>query len=290
MIFIVGLLISTFGNLNVAFCQSRGGSGYQLTIYVDEGNDKGEITGHTFIGLSDGKNTEYSGWNTGGVEDSAHLESAYISKCKWDAKKTYDITKAGYEKALQEINKWDTDGKDYDLDHHCGHFANAVAQAAGISLPFKYFQFFTTRPQLFGDFLRENDGQAAASVFQVNSYENTGLSIKRGDMLSFRASGNVSFGPSVGFAGPEGKTHFIMLILPVEIDTNYNLFPDEAHGSLIGRIKTPGASALADWFYIGEGGETTAEQTGFLELNVNDKNPKDNKGKFEVEVKICKAQ
>ena len=101
--------------------------------------------------------------------------------------------------------------------------------------------------------------------------------------MRFKASGEVSFGPSVGSAGPAGKTAFLLFgIIPTAIDTSLNLFPKLAHGCLLGKIG-------GTWFYLGEGKELVAPETGVLELNVNDKFPNDNDNDFRVNVKICRS-
>lgn len=283
--FVVSLFVSAFVAPNVGFSQVRNG-GYQITIYVDEGNDPimknglpfGEWTGHTFIGLSDGKKTDYSGWNH---RDKVESEDKYISQCEWDVKKTYDITKSGYEKALKEIEKWKTDGKRYDVDHHCGHFALAVAQASGLNLPFNESQNWGLRPGLFGEYLRNRGAEHSADTYYVNSYVDTKISVKRGDKLKFRANGTVKFGFWLaGSGGPEG----------IVFNTDYNYFTNRLHGCLIGLVKTPSPNNWDDWFYIGKGGEIISDTTGVLQLAVNDNEPEDNVGKFEVEVTVCPAK
>jgi hypothetical protein len=119
-----------------------------------------------------------------------------------------------------------------------------------------------------------------ATTFQVHRPLNTGIRVNRGDRIQFEASGEVSFGRSIGSAGPAGKTAFSYLGFLVPIDQGLSLFPQLAHGCLIARIG--GA-----WVYIGERSEIVATQSGILELNVNDKYPEDNDADFEVTVKVC---
>lgn len=282
LVFIVTCFFFALGSVA---SQSRSSSRYKITIYADEGTDKlpviglQEPFGHVFVGLTDGQSTNYSGWNPGGVKD----ESKYISGCSWDVRRTFDISESGYQKALQVINEWRTDRfKIYNSfgGPHCGDFAEAVAKAAGVQINLSFRMTGRNRPGLFGEYLRDRGAEVSASVFYVNSYVDTGISVKRGDKMTFRASGKVTFGPWVGSGGPEGI---------VGVSDSYSHFSNILHGALIGRVKPPGVSASYGWFHIGSGRENVSEDTGILELNVNDNQPKNNEGKFEVEVKVCKA-
>lgn len=278
--FVIGFFVFVVGNTNSVLCQSRTGN-YQITIYVDEG--RGQRNGHVFFGLSNGQNTSYFGWhptkrgvgallalNGGEIRNDSNL----VSSCKWDVKKTYNITKEGLDRALDIVTKWNTDGRAWAITHHCGDFAEAVALAAGVPIKLPKVPFdMDNRPALFGEYLRE--------PFYVNRYVNTGTAVKRGDKISFTASGEVKFGDWVGWGGPDGI---------YGVSTSYNHFSNMLHGSLIGRIRTENAGANDGWVYIGYGGEMIASTSGVLELNVNDKQPDNNSGHFEVEVKVCSTK
>ncbi|PYS91837.1 MAG: hypothetical protein DMF64_10890 [Acidobacteria bacterium] len=265
------------------FCQVRSGSNYQLTIYADEGSDKYEPFGHVFIGLTNGQTTLYKGWNTSNhVED----ESNRIANCDWNVRKTYDITPSGYEKALQVINGWNTNKlRFYNVvrpGYHCGDFAEAVAKAAGVQINLSWQMTGRNRPELFGEYLRDHGADISAETYYVNDFVETRIFIRRGDKVKIRASGEVSFGPIAGSAGPEGISARENSFLQ-----NYNHMREFPHGCLIGRVHEQGDDT--GWDKIGKYIEFTSEAAGVLELDVNDADPKNNEGKFEVEVNICGA-
>ncbi len=114
-------------------------------------------------------------------------------------------------------------------------------------------------------------------LFRVNAFLQTGIVIKRGDRLTFSASGTVSFGAFAGSGGPQGINGF----------RGYNLAAgDFQHGLLIGRI-----DRNQGYFAIGTGGVMeSANVDGVLDLNVNDADTSNNGGYFEVKINICKAK
>lgn len=116
-----------------------------------------------------------------------------------------------------------------------------------------------------------------SQAFLVNSYVNTGIQVKCGDMVTIRASGRVTFGDFAGSGGPEG----------IIFNTDYNYFPDLLHGCLIGRLSMPGSGG---WGYVGREYVGKAEQSGVLELDVNDNDPGNNRGAFRVEVTVRRAR
>lgn len=272
---------------------------YQLTIYVDEGDWPGDLNGHVFFGLTAGDTTVYRGWHSknkllaplalGGGE--VRDDSPLIDECKWDVRKTYSIRQADFNNAVNIINNWSTDGRNWAITHHCGDFTEAVALAAGlpIKLSFNTTEGGKNRPGLFGEYLRNHGGTPNSETYYVNSYVNTGIELERGDKVSIRAGGEVIFGPSVGSAGPDGKRAFMFGLLPLPIDPSLNFFVQFPHGCLIGRVKRGGDRSRDNWFYLGAGRERVVEESGTLELNVNDTYPVDNRGKFEVVVKVCRA-
>jgi len=134
---------------------------YSITLFSDEG--KGKMNGHVFIALSDGTETVYRGWysNTkaytavfgtdgGRLQDDTHHE--------WDVKKTYSITKAGYDHATDAIEHWRTSGQPWSVNHHCGDFAEAMAQEAGVDIKLPRQWTGRTRPGLFGEWLEDHGG------------------------------------------------------------------------------------------------------------------------------------
>jgi hypothetical protein len=264
---------------------------FQLTIYVDEGH--GELNGHVFFGLTGGDSTVFAGWYShdktlaplakGGGE--IRDDSSLVYSCDWDIKKRYEITSEGYLQALVIMNKWNTDGLPWALRHNCADFSEAVAVAAGIKvgLPFGPEKLGGNRPGIFGDYLRRNGGDAGESTFRLNGPITTGIDIQSNETVSFTASGEVSFGENVGSAGPEGKTKFLWGPLLIDIDTSLNLVRSLNHGSVIARV---GGSST--WRYVGPENLVTFGQSGTLELSVNDRFPDDNKGVFEVKVKLCR--
>jgi len=134
---------------------------YSITLFSDEG--KGKMNGHVFIALSDGTETMYRGWysNTkaytavfgtdgGRIQDDTHHE--------WDVKKTYTITKAGYKKAVDAVTHWEKSGRPWSVQHHCGDFAEAMGQEAGVDIHLPIGWFGRTRPGLFGGWLESHGG------------------------------------------------------------------------------------------------------------------------------------
>ncbi|MGH7682023.1 MAG: hypothetical protein ACRENN_08560, partial [Candidatus Eiseniibacteriota bacterium] len=101
--------------------------------------------------------------------------------------------------------------------------------------------------------------------------------VAKGDKISIRASGEVTFGIMAGSGGPEGIN-----FLP-----SYNYFQNLNHGCLIGRIAQSDDSD-DPWSYIGASADFTADRSGLLQFNVNDNDPDNNVGEFAVEITVCK--
>lgn len=112
-------------------------------------------------------------------------------------------------------------------------------------------------------------------LFRLNGRVQTGIVIKRGDRLTFSASGVVTFGILAGGGGPEGINGF----------RGYNLVGDVQHGALVARINKD-----EGWYVIGRGQMIVANVDGILELAVNDMDAGNNTGQFEVKISICKAR
>jgi hypothetical protein len=113
--------------------------------------------------------------------------------------------------------------------------------------------------------------QSPAGGFRVNAnqWNDTGISVKAGDMVSFQASGQINFGQSAGQqAGPDGN--------PAAHSPNYPV-PQLNVGTLIGKV---GSGAP---FGIGTNSAPIRMPTsGKLLLGVNDNELKDNSGYFTV--------
>jgi len=121
-------------------------------------------------------------------------------------------------------------------------------------------------------------GQAQATpaggkgvTVNANTWTDTGLTVKAGDMVSFQASGQINWGQSSGqTAGPEGN--------PSSHSPTYPI-PSLNVGTLIGKI---GSSAP---FGIGNNTQPIRmPANGKLMLGVNDNELKDNTGSFTVTV------
>lgn len=138
----------------------------------------------------------------------------------------------------------------------------------------------------------EGDGQGTAAgegpcpakyssnhVVGVNGPVTTEVQIKRGDKVRIHASGQVTFGVFAGSGGPEG----------IQFMPSYNHFPDSPHGCLMGRIRGSTDDETGRWFLVGNAAVLTAENSGTLELDVNDNDPGNNTGQFRVEISVCRA-
>ena len=103
----------------------------------------------------------------------------------------------------------------------------------------------------------------------ANQWNDSGISVKAGDMVSFQASGQINFGQSPGQqAGPDGN--------PAAHSPSYPV-PQLNVGTLIGKV---GSSAP---FGIGTNSAPIRMPTsGKLLLGVNDNELKDNSGYFTV--------
>jgi len=123
-----------------------------------------------------------------------------------------------------------------------------------------------------------NDGTFAidaerldADTLRVNSYYlTTDVSVRRGDRLHLAASGQVTLGVFAGKSGPNGIDGFDIY----KKDRRFRL------GALIGRIGD------GDWFVVGSSTTVTASESGFLSLRINDSDPDNNEGAFDVDYSI----
>jgi hypothetical protein len=111
-------------------------------------------------------------------------------------------------------------------------------------------------------------GTANPVGFTVNAQQqwtSTGLTVRRGETLTFSSSGEIKFGP--GSASPAGST-----------ETNAGNPVPGPTGALIGRIGN------GQPFMIGNQTQITAPAAGELFLGVNDSYVQDNSGSFQVQV------
>jgi hypothetical protein len=145
---------------------------YKLTIYVDEG--RGAMVGHVFVELSDGWNKLFYGFYPSEAQEDAigRLPASILGRGgeirddrrhDWDVKRSYSITKKGFEKAVRGIELARSKGQKWWLNQHCGDFAEAVAKTAGvpIDLPFTFDRrrsIGRNRPAVFANYLRQHGG------------------------------------------------------------------------------------------------------------------------------------
>lgn len=105
------------------------------------------------------------------------------------------------------------------------------------------------------------------------SWIETGIQLRKGQTVIISAIGNVR--PSTGadiYAGPDGTTEV------QSWQDSYSFRSDFPHEAVIARI---GGS---DILLIGSGQQFQAQAGGTLEIGVNDTDPCNNEGSFEIEV------
>ena len=109
------------------------------------------------------------------------------------------------------------------------------------------------------------------NTIDVSSYSNhTRVFLKKGNIVTLKASGEITLGPFAGTTGPEG----------IEGYTLYNFVQGFKQGSLLGKIGD------GEWFLVGNGQTITCQESGDLQLVVNDNDPSNNSGYFYVEYYI----
>jgi len=96
-----------------------------------------------------------------------------------------------------------------------------------------------------------------------------------GSKVRISSKGYVVLGMFAGGAGPNGLGGGAM--------SGYSAIPALPHAAIIGRI------GENKWFFIGEGGEMKVEQSGKLQIAINDADYTNNKGYFDVTVTIYKG-
>lgn len=113
------------------------------------------------------------------------------------------------------------------------------------------------------------------SEFEVTSKTSTGILVKEGEIVEIVATGKILLGFIAGRGTPDGIRGF----------KNYSEVLNAPHGALMARVKITGSE---EWILIGSNGSFTAPKRGILELLVNDADPGNNQGSFNVKVNIKK--
>jgi hypothetical protein len=113
----------------------------------------------------------------------------------------------------------------------------------------------------------------------------TGLDVNAGAMVDLFAEGNVDYGPNLGTLGPAGVAASGVSGLPAETISRYGLV------ARVTSSRTNPEDDLHEDYAYGERKEFCSRAGGRLWLTVNDKEPNDNKGEYNVEVKlgVCPA-
>lgn len=153
---------------SAAGAYAAGSTSYTLTIYADEGH--GAVSGHVFVELSDGKNDLYRGFYPQQARtDTFGREIALLGlgggeirgtdgHHHWDVRHSYDISQNDFRNALQLITAIDKQHGSWCPTNHCGDFALAVANAAGVHLDLPQNTALGDRPEVFGKYLRQHGG------------------------------------------------------------------------------------------------------------------------------------
>lgn len=113
---------------------------------------------------------------------------------------------------------------------------------------------------------------------EITSRMITKIKLEKDDQAMISAEGQIRLGPFAGVAGPEGVPGF----------TSYNILNDDRHGALFARIRDDDDDEK--WKRIGKEGTLTAKHTGVLELLVNDNDPSNNQGSFNVTVQVYRKK
>ena len=109
------------------------------------------------------------------------------------------------------------------------------------------------------------------NIIKVSSYSNsTRVFLKKRNIITLKVSGSISLGSWAGTTGPKG----------IEGYTLYNFVQGFKQGSLLGKIGD------GEWFLVGNGQTITCQESGALQLVVNDNDPSNNSGYFNVEYYI----
>lgn len=124
----------------------------------------------------------------------------------------------------------------------------------------------------YGQYGQPSYGTARTVTIPTNqTWSNSGIDVRRGDVIHFRASGNVSLSQNQGdYATPAGANSGRM--------AGNSPLPGVTGGLLIGRVGNGRP------FAIGAESDITMPANGRLSLGVNDDDVRDNSGNFVVEM------
>ncbi|CAN5413898.1 hypothetical protein BH10BAC2_BH10BAC2_48650 [soil metagenome] len=113
--------------------------------------------------------------------------------------------------------------------------------------------------------------KAGSTILSVTKTAYYNKLIKKGNKISISASGQIKVGTFVGYSGPEGIDGY----------ENYNQVEGFKHGALLVRIGEKGK-----WLAVGRSILLTAQTDGKIEFLVNDNDPDNNTGNYEVEITV----
>ncbi|MEM9299641.1 MAG: hypothetical protein AAGA64_14805 [Bacteroidota bacterium] len=113
-------------------------------------------------------------------------------------------------------------------------------------------------------------------VYSKGRFRDSGILIRKGDIVKFTASGRIRLGAWAGSGGPDGIGGY----------RSYNIVSNVRHGALVGNI----GSSKESIFLIGEERIIKASKTGSLHFLVNDTDPGNNSGSFDVKIEITKEK
>lgn len=116
--------------------------------------------GHVFVNITNGHVNTCMGFygNTPPHGGPIRIEPYLAERCRC-VKKTYSISEQAYHAAFQMAEKWNTDGKNWAMAHHCGDFAETVLRAAGVNLIGLQSGWAGHRPGLWEEYLRRNGAE-----------------------------------------------------------------------------------------------------------------------------------
>lgn len=114
-----------------------------------------------------------------------------------------------------------------------------------------------------------------------NNWINTGIDVKRGDLVILNAYGKVDVGAGWGIHSAFGTRRFA-------IRDDYPLNSRTRYG-LVAQVLPFLESPAQKWSY-GDSRRVTVSQSGTLYLTINDDAPSDNTGKFVVNVQIIRGR
>lgn len=193
------LVAFALGGPDRVLSQRGGAFPYRLTIYVDEGH--GELNGHVFFGLSDGQTTVFRGWHCWtktaaclvGLNGGEVRDDSSLADDGWNVKRTYNITQAGYDQALRAMNNWESEGRPWAINHHCGDFAETITQAAGVPILLPPQLSGRNRPGLFGEYIRQHGGVAREANGDSSEASNDVFDDDAEDMFGYMTQGEHYF-------------------------------------------------------------------------------------------------